>query len=581
MSDQIEFIEVGMLLNHPQNPRIDPRTDIVDQLAERIKDGFDPSHALIVRPVMDEGMSAYQIISGHHRWLAAQKAGLDEVPCWIREMSDAEAYMQLVLCNTQSELHPLEEGKHAAESGMDLKAYAEAAGKAQTTLRNKLMAYRVATESHVGFTHVRDSWRNLAEIHVAPQWLWPAMVQKMVEGEWTVATTRQQVANVKETKAPAEWCHDEQIGINLLSGKLSVSDIDRMERYASNAKVTDDELVSSMWAELKDAKPALLSDVQTIVNQWVEKQEAVTAERRKAELENQKATEAAKAKVERMCKNILLDEWNTLSELERTELMKSAEALGGSTFNKQDNDAIEWAQFSWNPITGCKHDCPYCYARDIALSSRMAKVYPNGFEPTFRPASVFSPSNVKIPKEAEIDSRYRNVFTCSMSDMFGRWVPAEWINAILDQMRKNPQWNFLCLTKFPKRMAEFDIPNNAWMGTTVDLQARVKAAEDGFANVNAGVKWLSVEPMLEPLKFKNLNRFDWVVIGGASKSSKTPEWHPPFEWIIDLVEQARAANCKVYFKTNLLGRRLLELPFDAPIPSDNVQAPKQFKYLGK
>jgi hypothetical protein len=83
-----------------------------------------------------------------------------------------------VLCNTQSELHPLEEGKHAAESGMDLKAYAAASGKAQTTLRNKFMAWRVAAESHVGFAGVTDCWRNLAEIHAAPSWLWPALVER-------------------------------------------------------------------------------------------------------------------------------------------------------------------------------------------------------------------------------------------------------------------------------------------------------------------------------------------------------------------------------------------------------------------
>jgi hypothetical protein len=91
----------------------------------------DLAHALIVRPKSAEA-GQYEVISGHHRLLAAERIGLPEVPCWVREMSDDDAYMQLVLCNTQSELHPLEEGKHAAESGMDLKAYAEASMKATT-----------------------------------------------------------------------------------------------------------------------------------------------------------------------------------------------------------------------------------------------------------------------------------------------------------------------------------------------------------------------------------------------------------------------------------------------------------------
>jgi hypothetical protein len=155
-----------------------------------------PSHALIVRPI-DGG---YQIISGHHRVKAAERAGLASVPCWVREYSDADAYMQLVLCNTQSELHALEEGKHAAESGMDLKAYAEASGKAYDNLYKKLRAYIVFAVCHVAndyqpeafgdgiimrpsgldVSRLRESWRNLAEIHAAPEWLWPALVSQMV-----------------------------------------------------------------------------------------------------------------------------------------------------------------------------------------------------------------------------------------------------------------------------------------------------------------------------------------------------------------------------------------------------------------
>ena len=87
--------------------------------------------------------------------------------------------------------------------------------------------------------------------------------------------------------------------------------------------------------------------------------------------------------------------------------------------------------------------------------------------------------------------------------MFGRWVPRESILAILAMIAAAPEWNFLRLTKFPKRVAEFDIPANAWMGTTVDLQARVAAAEAAFANVGSTVRWLSCEP----LRFSRLDRF--------------------------------------------------------------------------
>jgi protein gp37 len=219
----------------------------------------------------------------------------------------------------------------------------------------------------------------------------------------------------------------------------------------------------------------------------------------------------------------------------------------------------------------------------------MEKLYPHGFRPTFRPNSLVAPGKVKVPDGAAADTRFRNVFTCSMSDLFGKWVPKEWIEAVLQSVRDNPQWNFLFLTKFPQRFSEFDIPANAWMGTTVDLQARVKNAEKAFSKLSTGVRWLSIEPMLEPLKFERLDLFQWMVIGGSTpsrsvvdgKEESTPEWKPPFEWIADLTAQAKAAGVKVYQKTNLFGSRLLELPFDAPIRGDPQQAPSVFHYLGK
>jgi len=135
---------------------------------------------------------------------------------------------------------------------------------------------------------------------------------------------------------------------------------------------------------------------------------------------------------------------------------------------------------------------------------------------------LLAPRAQTSPKEATFDTRLKNVFTGSMADIFGRWVPQAWIEAVLAQVRAAPEWNFLFLTKFPNRMAEFDDPENAWLGTTVDLQAREANAEKAFAQVHAKVKWLSVEPMLEPLQFARLELFNWIVIGGASASSQTP-----------------------------------------------------------
>ena len=121
------------------------------------------------------------------------------------------AYMELVLCNTQSELHPLEEGKHAAESGMDLKAYAEASGKVRGTLKDKVLSWRVFCAVGDVPHEVRKSWTNLSEIHAAPNWLWSALVKQMVESGWTVQVTRDKVASFKDCPTVPEWADSEKV----------------------------------------------------------------------------------------------------------------------------------------------------------------------------------------------------------------------------------------------------------------------------------------------------------------------------------------------------------------------------------
>jgi len=243
---------------------------------------------------------------------------------------------------------------------------------------------------------------------------------------------------------------------------------------------------------------------------------------------------------------ITLDQWNGMDEAARLTALSSTSRL---KMNEQKTDNIEWALWSWNPVTGCLHNCDYCYARDIAT-----RFYPQGFAPSIIPARLSAPANTPIPEEARQNAGYKNVFTCSMADLFGKWVPAEWIDAVLNVVRNNPQWNFLFLTKFPVRMAEFEFPANAWVGTSVDRQYAVERAQKAFRHVTAGVKFLSCEPMLERLTFTSLEMFDWVIVGGSSKSTQTPEFRPPREWVNHLEDQARAAGCMIYEKTNLLER---------------------------
>lgn len=559
----------------------------MDQIAAQLTHAgaFDEVHSLLVRRMGEY----YQIVSGHHRALAAQQVGLTEVPCWVRQMTDEEAYMHLVLCNAQGELHPLEEGMHALQSGLNDSEYARQVGKPRPTVVKRILSASVA-QVVLRKTSLGDLfpfWGHLFDIHPAPEWLWPALVQQLLAEDWTVEDTRKAVKSLNGMKPPPNWADKDAIAVALVERAMRPSDVEQFwiqwEKSLAQLRANqeDSERFCDLLLERLMAKwPAKLSDVTACCQAVEQEQAALMRERQQADLFRQRREEEIAARTARLRRQVSLEEWQTLQPDEQRALLRLApQSVTPPPFNKQDTTAIEWAQWSWNPVVGCLHNCPYCYARDIAESARFNKAFPFGFAPMLRPESLLTPQGMTVPQQADTDMRYRNVFTCSMADLFGRWVPQAWIDAVFDAMRAAPAWNFLCLTKFPKRLIECEVPENAWMGTTVDLQARVKPAEEAFAHVTTGIRWLSIEPLLEPLQFTALERFQWIVIGGASKSTQTPAWQPPFPWILDIVQQAREAGVAVYFKTNLLGKRILELPFNLPIHDELGAAPAVFHYL--
>lgn len=228
-----------------------------------------------------------------------------------------------------------------------------------------------------------------------------------------------------------------------------------------------------------------------------------------------------------------------------------------ATFNQTGDvseGGISWAQWSWNPVTGCLHGCDYCYAR--AIASRWADTYPAGFTPLFHHERLDAPANTRIPAAHQDDPAYRRVFVCSMADLYGRWVPDEWIKQVHESMLASPQWEYLLLTKFPAKYVGLDLPASAWLGTSVDEQKRVRIAEDAFRQVDGvKVKWLSLEPLREPLQFTDLSMFDWVVIGAQTETYQpdglVPAFDPDPAWVVRITDQAKEAGCKVHWKPNL------------------------------
>jgi len=233
------------------------------------------------------------------------------------------------------------------------------------------------------------------------------------------------------------------------------------------------------------------------------------------------------------------------------------------------NDNVEWASWTWNPIAGCLHGCDFCYARAITHNGQMAGNYPFGFEPAFYEYRLKAPRNTKVPKsDNPSDGR---VFVGSMADVFGKWVPDEWIHRIFEACMDNPEWEYLFLTKWPNRYKMLEGLPKAWFGASVIKQADVDRVEREMKSFETtGVKWISLEPMLEPITFNDLSWCDLVVIG-AQTATNQPEGYVPekavdFEWVWDVVRQCKARGVSYYLKPNLLESPGMILPKGEPKP---------------
>lgn len=219
---------------------------------------------------------------------------------------------------------------------------------------------------------------------------------------------------------------------------------------------------------------------------------------------------------------------------------------------------IEWTDYTWNPVTGCLHDCDYCYARRIAerfqkmkqppgggICMDSAEPFPYGFMPTFYSYRLHEPAALKRPSK---------IFVCSMADLFGKWVPDRWINSILRIVSMLPEHTFQFLTKNPGRLTDFIFPNNCWVGATAtDPQQwrRALAALPDVAGQSPGVKtFVSCEPLLQEIDPVHIDWLDWLIVGAMTgPGAKTHTPNP--RWILNLTQAASAAQVPFWLKDNL------------------------------
>ena len=183
--------------------------------------------------------------------------------------------------------------------------------------------------------------------------------------------------------------------------------------------------------------------------------------------------------------------------------------------------SIEWTEMTWNPLTGCNKisaGCKFCYAERMAFRLKEMGVhqYRNGFELTLQPQTLTQPFNWRAPKV---------VFVNSMSDLFHKDVPLEYIQKVFEVMNKTPRHTYQVLTKRADRLAEIsdqlDWTPNIWMGVSVEAE-KVSWRIQELAKTGAKVKFLSVEPLIAPVKNLYLENIDWVIVGGESGPKARP-----------------------------------------------------------
>jgi protein gp37 len=206
--------------------------------------------------------------------------------------------------------------------------------------------------------------------------------------------------------------------------------------------------------------------------------------------------------------------------------------------------SIEWTEQTWNPVTGCTKispGCKFCYAEKFAgrLQSMGVENYRNGFKLTLHPHMLDKPLEWKKPSV---------IFVNSMSDLFHKDVPDEFIIAVFKTMNKAHWHQFQVLTKRPERVLELNKKlnwtPNIWMGTSVE-NADYKDRIDLLRKTSAKIKFLSLEPLLGPLPNMNLKKIDWVIVGGESGWKARPM---KLEWVLDIQEQCQEAGVPFFFK---------------------------------
>ncbi|USG68457.1 phage Gp37/Gp68 family protein [Brevibacillus ruminantium] len=208
------------------------------------------------------------------------------------------------------------------------------------------------------------------------------------------------------------------------------------------------------------------------------------------------------------------------------------------------SSSIEWTEATWNPVTGCtkiSEGCRHCYAATMAkrLVAMENPRYKNGFNVTLHYDLIETPLRWKKP---------RRIFVNSMSDLFHKDVPLEFIQKVFVTMEKASWHTFQILTKRSDRLAELapylPWPQNVWQGVSVE-DDRVIHRIDHLRTVPAKTRFLSIEPLIGPIENLDLEGIHWVIVGGESGAGARPMKE---EWVRSIMQQCKDQDVAFFFK---------------------------------
>jgi protein gp37 len=214
-----------------------------------------------------------------------------------------------------------------------------------------------------------------------------------------------------------------------------------------------------------------------------------------------------------------------------------------------DHSKIEWTEATWNPVRGCTKispGCKHCYAETFAERFRGVAGHPyeRGFDLRLIPEKLNEPL---------LWSHAKTVFVNSMSDLFHVEVPDDYIASVARVMQAAHWHTFQVLTKRADRLQGLlngkmqfaAMLENVWWGVSVENRRHGLPRIERLRDIDCAVRFLSIEPLLEDIGEIDLQRIDWVIVGGESGPGAR---RMELKWVESIRNQCRAQGIPFFFK---------------------------------